>query len=153
MIRSAKIVFVLKNVAFLTLMCAYAMRPALSHMYSTLGTAAHADMRVKNAENFSPSLYLYLFIFYVSLEKFFITRNLVISSLLHCPTWSYPLLQYMTNFDRVLLDAPCSGTGVIAKDTAVKVSATPSDRRRRLSVSSLTVKLVILTGKILNFCQ
>lgn len=30
-------------------------------------------------------------------------------------------------FDRVLLDAPCSGTGVIAKDESVKVNRTPKD--------------------------
>ncbi|KLO14529.1 NOL1/NOP2/sun family putative RNA met [Schizopora paradoxa] len=33
----------------------------------------------------------------------------------------------MGGFDRVLLDAPCSGTGVISKDASVKVNKTPRD--------------------------
>ncbi|KAL8730101.1 MAG: hypothetical protein Q9166_004300 [cf. Caloplaca sp. 2 TL-2023] len=49
-------------------------------------------------------------------------RNTIISS--H-DARSFPRI--IGGFDRVLLDAPCSGTGVIAKDPSVKTNKTPSD--------------------------
>lgn len=36
----------------------------------------------------------------------------------------------MTGFDRVLLDAPCSGSGVVAKDPSVKVNKSEKDIQR-----------------------
>jgi ribosomal RNA methyltransferase Nop2 len=43
---------------------------------------------------------------------------------------NYSALEFprvMGGFDRVLLDAPCSGTGVIAKDASIKTNKTEQD--------------------------
>lgn len=37
--------------------------------------------------------------------------------------------QIRTGFDRVLLDAPCTGTGVVSRDPSVKAKRTEADLR------------------------
>ena len=49
-------------------------------------------------------------------------KNSVVSN---CDGTAFP--QLIGGFDRVLLDAPCSGTGVISKDPSVKVNKSEKD--------------------------
>lgn len=51
---------------------------------------------------------------------------------------SFPKI--MGSFDRILLDAPCSGTGVVSKDASVKVSKGPEDFDR---LSNLQRQLIL----------
>lgn len=39
-------------------------------------------------------------------------------------------MQVMKGFDRVLLDAPCSGLGIVARDQSVKIQRNLKDLRR-----------------------
>lgn len=51
-----------------------------------------------------------------------------------------PSLQVMTGFDRVLVDAPCSGSGVVSKDEHVKTS---KDEKDILRCSHLQKELLL----------
>ena len=54
-------------------------------------------------------------------------HRLGVSNTIICNYDGRMFTQVMTGFDRILLDAPCSGTGVIAKDPSVKTSKTEKD--------------------------
>ncbi|KAJ9076717.1 rRNA (cytosine-C5-)-methyltransferase nop2 [Entomophthora muscae] len=53
----------------------------------------------------------------------------------------------MGGFDRILLDAPCSGTGVISKDPSVKLSRTSKDF---LALSTLQKELILAAIDSIN---
>lgn len=46
----------------------------------------------------------------------------------------------INSFDRILLDAPCSGTGIISKDPSVKVSRTEADLRKTVKMQKQLLK-------------
>ena len=60
------------------------------------------------------------------------------------------ILQVMGNFSRVLLDAPCSGTGVISKDPSVKANKSEDDVFRCSHLQVFFVVVVILFSSL--FC-
>lgn len=57
-------------------------------------------------------------------------HRLGISNTLVCNYDGRAFPRVMAGFDRVLLDAPCSGTGVISKDQSVKINKTEKDIQR-----------------------
>lgn len=57
-------------------------------------------------------------------------NNCIVSNLDGC---EYAKIQPQS-FDRILLDAPCSGTGVIWKDQSVKTSKSVEDIRERYTM-------------------
>lgn len=59
-----------------------------------------------------------------NLHRLGITNSIV------CNLDGRKISEHMKDFDRILVDAPCSGTGVISKDSAVKTSKDPIDIQR-----------------------
>jgi ribosomal RNA methyltransferase Nop2 len=57
-------------------------------------------------------------------------HRLGISNMIVCNYDGRTFPKVMSGFDRVLLDAPCSGTGVVAKDPSVKTNKSEKDVQR-----------------------
>ena len=55
------------------------------------------------------------------------THRMGVQNTLVCNYDGRKFLKVMAGFDRILLDAPCSGTGVISKDPSVKINKTERD--------------------------
>lgn len=77
-----------------------------------------------------------------NLHRLGITNSIV------CNLDGRKISEHIKDFDRVLVDAPCSGTGVISKDSSVKTSKDPIDIQR---CSTIQRQLLLEAIDCLNY--